>query len=88
MLALIGLKENMHKHKLKRHKQQCIELDQAIIDAIDRTIETAILSKLSYIDSQTTKTIRACITDEKTNGHTDTPAEIPIRKFCNPEAGP
>jgi hypothetical protein len=52
-------------HKLKNNNKHCPELDPDLVAAIDRAVEAAISSKLAFLDSHITQTIKNCICGEK-----------------------
>lgn len=71
-------------HKLKRSKKHILELDPVIAAAIDKTVEAAISSKLEYIDSHITQTIKNCLDNKPVDL-----AEFKVKRriYC-PDAGP
>jgi hypothetical protein len=74
----------MHKTK---HDKKRDGLDPALICAIEKTTEAAILSRLSRLDGQITQTIRDCLSEKFDAPHSKCDGEQ-VRKVFNPDAGP
>ncbi len=74
--------------KLKRGKKPQIQLDPATKDAIDKTVEAAISSKMIKMDHHIRQTIKSCLTQQIGGSTNSTGVERQEHKLYNPEAGP